>query len=236
MDVPHHYGERLIAAPFAFAKPAHSLGVPGIAGQVVAAKPLDGNCQAHGQPMTNFFGRRRNLRSANWASVGLGMESTVVGIVVFRLAVGAHPKRRHRRGRAVVWDVLNNRVARTAIGAVCKWIKITAVAWCGRIAKTLSAGRDIRRYQPEIAHGRPLSRISKPSSLRVSRSEISISAILANTGASTRSAARNSSTAAPSASISTPLSLFRTNPAIRSRLARLKTNGRKPTPCTVPRT
>ena len=97
--------------------------------------------------MTNFFGRRRNLRSANWASIRLGMESTIVGIVVFRLAVGAHSKRRHRSGRTVVWDVLNNRVARAAIGAICKWIEVTAVAWCGRIAKTLSAGRDIRRYQ-----------------------------------------------------------------------------------------
>ena len=164
--------------------------------------------------MTNFFGRCRNLRSANWASIGLGMESPIVGIVVFRRAVAAHRKCRHRRGRAVVWDVLNNRVARTAIGAVCKWIEITAVAWCGGVVKTLSAGRDVRRYQREIAYRSAAFPDFEAVSLRVSRSETSISAILANTGASMRNLARNASTAEPSVSISTPASVFRTNPLI----------------------
>ena len=79
------------------------------------------------------------------------MESPIVGIVVFRLAVGAHPERRHRRGRSVVWDVLNNRVTRTAIGAICEWVEVTAVAWRRRIPKTLSAGCDIRRYQSKLS-------------------------------------------------------------------------------------
>lgn len=47
MDVPHHYRERLIAAPFGFANAAHTwtLGVPAVTSPVVARKPLDGNCQ-----------------------------------------------------------------------------------------------------------------------------------------------------------------------------------------------
>ena len=80
------------------------------------------------------------------------MESTIIGIVVFRLAVGAHPKWGHGGGRTVVRDILDDRVPRAAIDAICKCIQVPAVAWCGRVVKTLGAGRNIRRYQREIAH------------------------------------------------------------------------------------
>ena len=80
------------------------------------------------------------------------MESTIVGIVVFGLAVGAHPKCGHGGGQTVVRDILDDRVPRAAIGAICKWIQVPAVAWCDRVGKTFGAGRDIRRYPREIAH------------------------------------------------------------------------------------
>jgi hypothetical protein len=57
-------------------------------------------------------------------------------------------------------------------------------------------------------------------------------------GASDRSAARSASMscAGPTARISTPSASFRTHPRRPSRVATWCTKGRKPTPCTTPRT
>ena len=62
--------------------------------------------------------------------------------------------------------------------------------------------------------------------------------ITASGGASAASASRNRSTvsAAPSTSTNTPPASLPTSPASPSRPARACTNGRKPTPCTIPST
>src|ERR687897_3392170 len=62
--------------------------------------------------------------------------------------------------------------------------------------------------------------------------------ITASGGASVASASRNRSTlsAAPSTSTNTPPASLPTSPASPSRPARACTNGRKPTPCTIPST
>ena len=70
-----------------------------------------------------------DLRSANRTSDRLGMKTAVERIVVIPGAIRAHGKIRHGRLRAVVRDILDNGEARTAIGAIDKWIAVPAIFW-----------------------------------------------------------------------------------------------------------
>ena len=76
-----------------------------------------------------------------------------------------------------------------------------------------------------------ISKPVKPTSARGSMRQLSIREM---GGASVRNAVRKPSGAAPSSSITTPPAVLDTRPRTPSRSASLLTNGRKPTPCTMP--
>ena len=83
-----------------------------------------------------------------------------------------------------------------------------------------------------------LGAIVKAASPTAASGRTSTPVTTASAGGRSRSAATNPDSAAggPSASISTPVSSLPTNPASPNSAASACTNGRNPTPCTIPAT
>ena len=79
------------------------------------------------------------------------MKATIGGVLVLRLAGRAHAERRHGRHRAVVGDVLNDGVARAAIGAVGEGIAKAPIRGIAEVAPAIVAGRHVGRHQHELA-------------------------------------------------------------------------------------
>ena len=78
--------------------------------------------------------------SALGAGVGLGVEASVGGVVVFRLAGGAHFEGGHGGVGAIVGDGFNNGVSRSAISAVDKGIAKASVGGIKQFGETIGAG------------------------------------------------------------------------------------------------
>ena len=127
------------------------------------AQPLDGDYL----PVLDVFTRKlyrvalksftlrveeEHLRPADGAAVGLSVIAPVLDIVVFPVAVGTHGELAHRGLAAVVWHVLYNSKARTAVGAVYKRIFIPPVVPVAQLTQTIVTDADIRRDE-RIAEG-----------------------------------------------------------------------------------
>ena len=87
------------------------------------------------------------MRATIPAGVRLGVEAAIGRIVVFPLAREAHFEGGHGGARAIVGNVVDDREARAAIGAVDEGIAEAAVARVHHLAKTIGADRYIRRNQ-----------------------------------------------------------------------------------------
>ncbi len=85
--------------------------------------------------------------------VRLGMESTVARIVVFAFAGWAQAKLGHGGVGPVVRNVLDDGVARSAIGAIGEGVPIAAVGGVAQVGQAVRAGGDIRRNEHELAGG-----------------------------------------------------------------------------------
>src|SRR4030095_7091064 len=86
-----------------------------------------------------------NLRPALRARIRLRMKTAVRWIVILRATCRAHDQTRHGRERAVVRNVLDDRVPRSAIGAVDERIKISTVGGIQKFAEAVCTGCDVRR-------------------------------------------------------------------------------------------
>jgi len=75
------------------------------------------------------------------------MESTVPGIIIFGLALGAHLEVAHGRLGAVIGHIFNYGEPWSAIGAVGEGIAIAAIFGIQQLGKARMAGSDIRRNQ-----------------------------------------------------------------------------------------
>lgn len=122
--IRHHDRQRFVRAAFAFAQQGDGFGTRCVADQMKTSKPLDRNdvsgTQGGGCPLNGAlpFGKLRagdtgiafggggqpDLRPADGAGVGLGVETAVEGIVVFGGAVRAQWEAAHGRGGPVVGD------------------------------------------------------------------------------------------------------------------------------------
>ncbi len=67
------------------------------------------------------------MRAAFGAGIGLGMKSSVRRIVVFRLAGRTHLKMPHGGLGTVIGDIIDDGVARPAVGAINKRIQIAPI-------------------------------------------------------------------------------------------------------------
>src|SRR5262245_2932600 len=78
------------------------------------------------------------------------MKASIKWILVFVTTRFTHLKRTHRRVRAVVWNILDNREARSAVGAVNEWIPITTIPRIEQLAQTIITGGDVRRNRSKL--------------------------------------------------------------------------------------
>ena len=232
-----HHRERLLLAPLAGAQPRHCVLVRGVAGQVVAAQALDGEDGSRAQQRHGFLQRHREARPAGGTRDRLRMEAPIGGVLVLAAAVGAHRESGHRRVRPVVRDGPDDREAGPALRAVDERVAEAAVVRIEELPKTVVARGHVRRHDRGAVR-RPargdLEALVAPGPHRLA---VTVSTC-ASAGASPISEAAKESSAAgsPSASITTPSPSFKTKPASRLRPASRCTKGRKPTPCTTPRT
>ena len=71
------------------------------------------------------------------------MESSVRRVFVFAFAIGTQLKSRHCCERTVVGNVLNDREAWSAVGAVDEGIAIASIIWVEEFAQAVVADGDI---------------------------------------------------------------------------------------------
>ena len=89
--------------------------------------------------------QQRQRRPAVGAGVGLGVEPAVGGVVVLRLAAGAHPEPGHGRRRPVIGHPADDREPRAAVGAVDERVAVAAVVRIEQLVQAVAAGRRVRR-------------------------------------------------------------------------------------------
>ncbi len=256
-DVPDHDRERLGPAALAIPQPAHRGVVGRVAGQVVAAEALD---RDHGPvEQARHRGRQRVIalcdgrrraggppgepRAAGGACHGLGVEPAVGRVAVLGIAGVAQRERAHRRLGPVVGELVDDRGARPAVGAVGERVAVAPVRRVEQLAQAVVAGGDVGREQAVGRRGgHALVDRERDGQVRWPRPGASGATVTRSTrargGASVRRRRAKASSAAtgPAASTSTRPAALRTRPASPSSVARRHTNGRKPTPWTTPST
>ncbi len=155
-------------AMLAIAKPPDGHRIGGVAGQVVAAKALDGDDPPGPQVREGGLERRfaacrrggisrppvTQLRTAVRARHRLGVESPVRRVPVFALAGRAKPELAHAGPGPVVGQVIDDRGPRAAVGAVRERIPIPPILRVEELIQTVVAGGDVGREQPIGRDGR----------------------------------------------------------------------------------
>ena len=165
LQVRNHHRQGLLLAVLAGAQAGHGLLVQGVGRQVEPAQALDG----HHLAAPERLGRRPhrviagNLAPsrvgqpepgpAHRAGVGLGVEAAVTRVVVLPLAVGAHGEGGHGGQGPVVGHVLDDGVARAAVGAVDEGIAKAAVARVAHFGQAGLAHRGVRADQGPAGAG-----------------------------------------------------------------------------------
>ena len=258
-QVRGHDRERLVLAVLAGPQQRDGLLAGGVGGQVIAAQSLHGEDPALPE---QFGGPRQRLASqgvsgrvqqrqpgpAGRAAGRLRVEAAVSGVMVFGGALLAHRERRHGRQRPVVGHIPDDGEPGAAVGAVDERVPEPPIGRIGKLAQAVRAGRGVRRDQGPAPPGGPVrTRRPRGASLAAMAKDadrlgvmalVVTRSILASGGASRSSRRRNSLTAAsgPSTSTNTPSRSLPTSPVRPSPVARVYTNGRKPTPWTTPST
>jgi len=155
----HHYGKGFGRAILSGTQRSDRAIVRGIAGQEETAQSFDSHDFPLPEKLTGGHYRvgpahhiapvinQLDARTAFRAGIGLGVEAAVKGIVIFRLAPGAHLEVAHGGAGAIVWHALDDGKPRATIGAVGKRIAIAAVFRIQDLVKTGLAGGDVWRNE-----------------------------------------------------------------------------------------
>ncbi len=113
------------------------------AGEVVAADALHGEHRSVPKERCGLSDGHGQLRPADGATRGLGVEPPVGRIVVLGAALPAHREPGHGRVATVVRHLPDDREPRTAVGAVDEGVVVTAVARVEELAEAGVAGGDV---------------------------------------------------------------------------------------------
>ena len=138
-----HDRERLVLAHLPRPESRDRVVVRRVAGEVVAAEALDRDDRAVEEEAHRVLERHREPRAADGARDRLGVEAPVRRVLVLAPAVGAELERRHRRPRAVVRDVDDDREPRATLRAVRERVPVAAVGRVEQLAQAVVAGRDV---------------------------------------------------------------------------------------------
>ena len=174
IEAGEHHRQRLVGAPLAQLQAAHRVTVGGVAGEVEAPEPLDGEDLAGAQQLRRradggrrvAFGaggqlhriagasvsrltepQQPHARPAHRACVWLGVEAPVSWIFVLAPARRTQRELPHRRALAIVRQPLDDGEPRAAVGAVGERVVVTPVLRVEQLAPAVGAGGDVRRYQ-----------------------------------------------------------------------------------------
>ncbi len=145
----------------AVSEPGHGDRIGRVAGQVVAAQPLDRDyppLSKVGQsslqrlfPMCRRGSVPRSpvaeLRTAVRARHGLGVEAAVGRVAVLRLARRAERKLAHAGPGPVVRQIFDDRGPRAAVGAVGERVAIPPIGRVEQLAQAVVAGGDVGRKE-----------------------------------------------------------------------------------------
>ena len=153
-EVRDHHGERLVVASLPAPQPPRRPPRSRVDDQVVAAEPLHGQDAALPQQRPprgesdspdTLAGRvdQPHARAAAGAAGRLGVEASVARDPVLRLARRAHGEGRHGGEGPVVGEVLDDRVARSAVRAVDERVAVAAVGRIPDLAQAVVAGRRV---------------------------------------------------------------------------------------------
>jgi hypothetical protein len=91
--------------------------------------------------------QQANAWTALRASIRLGMETPIGGVMEFARAIAAHLKMAHGRALAIVGNILDDGKSGTAIGAVDERIAIAPIRRIEKLFETIVTGRRVRRDQ-----------------------------------------------------------------------------------------
>ena len=91
-----------------------------------------------------------NMRPAIKAGIGLRVKTPVEWVGILRGALGTHGKTIHRRGRSVIRQRSDDGKARAAVGAVDKGVVIASVGGIEQLAQAIVAGGDIGRDERRV--------------------------------------------------------------------------------------
>ena len=84
------------------------------------------------------------MRPALGTCIGLGMKAPVGRVVVLGLAGSTHLEMPHGGPGAVIWNIIDDGVARPAVGTINKRIQIASIMGIEKLPQTIIADRHIR--------------------------------------------------------------------------------------------
>jgi hypothetical protein len=142
-----HEREGLLLPALAAAQTCDGVLTARVAGEVIAADPLDRDDRSLAEEPNGLLERNRELWPAHGAAGRLGVEAAVAGILVLAAALVAHREADHRRIRAVVWKGAHDREAWAALRAVEERVAVAAVRRIEELAQAVVAGGDVRWHQ-----------------------------------------------------------------------------------------
>ena len=151
-----HDGKRLVRPALPVAQPPDRGFVPGVDQQLESADPLQRHdpalaqvtCgQGQGAVALRHHGSgcipKRDLRSTPRAGVGLGVKPAVERIVIFGLALRAHPENPHGGVDPVVGEAFDQAEARPAVRAVGERVAVAPVPRIEDLAPAIGASREV---------------------------------------------------------------------------------------------
>ena len=174
VEVRGHEREGLVRTVLAPAQLGDGRGVRRVAGQVVAADPLDRQDRPRPQRLDGerqgllagaaAVGRGRHergtpavedseRRSAVVTGDGLGVVTAVCGVGILTAAARAHGEGGHRRHRPVVGQVGHDGEPRSAVRAGDEGMPVAPVGGVPHLAQTVLAHRRVRRNHGALAGG-----------------------------------------------------------------------------------
>ena len=155
LEIPDHEGQGFFLAALAHAQTHDGFVVLAVDGQVKSPQPLDGeHCAATEHlegPSDGIVPFERpaiavdqlQMRTAQRAGVGFGVESAVGGGFVFLAAVRAEREAGHRGGGPVVGNGADDREPGAAVGAVDEGVAEPAVGGVEELGQASVASGDV---------------------------------------------------------------------------------------------
>src|SRR5580700_8615137 len=168
LEIARHQCKGFFFAVFPLAQSRNSPCVSSITRQVVSTESFQRENAAVAKQLRGFanarfistydasVGAERVIRSAGWARYRLRMKAAVARIVIFRVAIIVQRPALHGSVGPVVRQTKNNRIARTAVGAVDIGIQIARISWIKKFFQTSLTDRQVRRN----ANRRPLATLA----------------------------------------------------------------------------